>query len=114
MRISDWSSDVCSSDLDAVEIEELPFSQVPQTNLTWGAPAASLYLARYAKKSARQIAGNVDAVGSSYAGEPWPVEWIRLAPAHSPDFRRVVAVGRRSEERRVGKECVSKGRIRWL
>src|SRR3546814_3294144 len=67
MRISDWSSDVCSSDLPA-----LPFLGQP-----------------------RGIARR----GEEHGGTD------RRPPARS-------AV-RRSEERRVGKECVSTCRSRW-
>src|SRR3546814_13141363 len=64
MRISDWSSDVCSSDLDAI------------------AGVINIIL-----KSDRS-GGSVSVTGGSYY--------------------------ERSEERRVGKECVSTCRSRWL
>src|SRR3546814_3423539 len=64
MRISDWSSDVCSSDLCGRR----------------GAPTSELGAA------------------SGYPCQP--------AFADSADYRR-------SEERRVGKECVSTCRSRW-
>src|SRR3546814_9960438 len=61
MRISDWSSDVCSSDL-----------------------------------------GSLDAIGLGRRLE-------RIAQHHRGRQNR----GQRSEERRVGKECVSTCRSRW-
>src|SRR3546814_3428698 len=65
MRISDWSSDVCSSDLS-----------------------------------------------------PWAVRWAprwrhRESPMTLPAKLRFDSATERSEERRVGKECVSTCRSRW-
>src|SRR3546814_8740734 len=95
MRISDWSSDVCSSDLGIKHIDLLaePFDIVirighqPDSavvsrqmgNVKLGLYAAPSYLVR--------------------KGEP-------AAPAE-------LARHERSEERRVGKECVSTCRSRW-
>src|SRR3546814_5065290 len=72
MRISDWSSDVCSSDLRTgqleVEVRGVPIKI-----------AATMRLADEGKGSANTLSWNVS----------------------------------RSEERRVGKECVSTCRSRW-
>src|SRR3546814_2556529 len=71
MRISDWSSDVCSSDL-------LPPGLVPRV--------------------------------SSDCRE------LRCSPTYPPralEFSGLVRNTGRSEERRVGKECVSTCRSRW-
>src|SRR3546814_6230072 len=66
MRISDWSSDVCSSDLDVVFGFELARREIPRLR------------------------------------------------AQAPGFvERTVDVEVKSEERRVGKECVSTCRSRW-
>src|SRR3546814_8410528 len=75
MRISDWSSDVCSSDLRA----ELPCATAARTTPCPGVP--------------RRCAAGGWAVLSALAGDQ--------------------SKGRRSEERRVGKECVSTCRSRW-
>src|SRR3546814_15207389 len=75
MRISDWSSDVCSSDLD----DEIAVAIVKRVN---GADANSL-------------PGPEITVGG-------PVTWTYT----------VTNTGR-SEERRVGQECVSTCRSRW-
>src|SRR3546814_3521454 len=72
MRISDWSSDVCSSDL-------------------------------------------------TYLPTVWPdLKWLGLPTSMSSSQRKLrpisispVFMPIRSEERRVGKECVSTGRSRW-
>src|SRR3546814_2400940 len=71
MRISDWSSDVCSSDL--AEFDEVVLRDE----------------AAHFEILIREFGGRVGVL----------------------DHRRLVA--RRSEERRVGKECVSTCRSRW-
>src|SRR3546814_19193989 len=71
MRISDWSSDVCSSDLT---------------------PGMSGL--------------RVAVVRSMHDGDPL------AAPATAEAFERTVAALQRSEERRVGTECVSTCRSR--
>src|SRR3546814_19660320 len=97
MRISDWSSDVCSSDLPGIVwIEgalDLPGSL---GRLVEGADAV-IHVAGVinARNEAGFIAGNVAGTASM------------IAAAAAAD------VGRRSEERRVGKECVSTCRSRW-
>src|SRR3546814_14439523 len=98
MRISDWSSDVCSSDLCKI-IE----------NRTLDALRASCPGQRIAyrnvdtltdeknRQRVRQRAEAVDAIFVTTA-----------APIHGVPPER-----RRSEARRVGKECVSTCRSRW-
>src|SRR3546814_5504777 len=90
MRISDWSSDVCSSDLGIVGEQHL------------GAKAEPLH-------HAGPIALD-DAVGAlaqiARGGDG-------LGVFHVERDRRPAARQRRSEERRVGKEGVSTCRSRW-
>src|SRR3546814_3861853 len=90
MRISDWSSDVCSSDL-SVNPVFCGFCDPPycdQRAFLFSAP-----LARLAGQSARP--------------------GFRTDDAH-PGAKPAAHPGRpRSEERRVGKECVSTCRSRW-
>src|SRR3546814_3996676 len=76
MRISDWSSDVCSSDL--------PYH--------WGTEA---------------LAWRTDKWEGSYADLSYGDLW-------TPEMKgKVMGRPHRSEERRVGKECVSTCRSRW-
>src|SRR3546814_14193029 len=81
MRISDWSSDVCSSDLG----KPWYWSTRPVRDLSSEDPVK-----RFAAVVAR---------------DGWCLEVFGLI--------RAEALRRRSEERRVGKECVSTCRSRW-
>src|SRR3546814_13501658 len=93
MRISDWSSDVCSSDLLRV---------VP------GRDALSLPVSKHGAPRDAQRCGYL--VVGLVAGRQ---------PAHLPPTTSDVVGGvarvrlASSEERRVGKECVSTCRSRW-
>src|SRR3546814_7913502 len=92
MRISDWSSDVCSSDLS-----------LPPMAIAKSAPAPAV---RHEppKHEPMRIAGRrVDAEGVVEVRYPYTDEVIGTVPAGTA----------RSEERRVGKECVSTCRCRW-
>src|SRR3546814_2273144 len=80
MRISDWSSDVCSSDLRAAA-------------LAFGASLRGWRIDTYRTRQAEKAKPTLKQITlvSSDAGAAWE----------------------RSEERRVGKECVSTCRSRW-
>src|SRR3546814_9564623 len=83
MRVSDWSSDVCSSDLGTVSL--LHATLIGGTAvLMWGALALL----------------------TTWTGRVPPFQLLALA------FGIAFALSR-SEERRVGKECVSTCRSRW-
>src|SRR3546814_14483789 len=95
MRISDWSSDVCSSDL-CKGVADMTAS----------------------------ASTNGAALGVSCAGAVMLASGIGDAPALSPEdaemacedaelAERTTGEAPRSEERRVGKECVSTCRSRW-
>src|SRR3546814_12466398 len=96
MRISDWSSDVCSSDLPQIH------RQHRQRGARGGGHAG--------QESGRfvRLLGHVD-IGVE-AREP-----ERTQHRGEMEHRDAVAIDQRarSEERRVGKECVSKCRSRW-
>src|SRR3546814_15615972 len=95
MRISDWSSDVCSSDLTTGQIKvdlllqgELERPTRVDTDTIKKADAD----ARLPLTDIEKTAGTV-------------IELLDCAYTEAPDNR--------SEERRVGKECVSTCRSRW-
>src|SRR3546814_12949542 len=101
MRISDWSSDVCSSDL---------FRDTHAVRLT---PAGERLLP-HARKIMRQLAQ----AEASIASPALPAR-LRLgmtSAVEPPWFRGLaarIASSGRSEERRVGKACVGTCRSRW-
>src|SRR3546814_13878983 len=107
MRISDWSSDVCSSDLRLPEI---------------GRGGAG-HRRQRAEVDVRAVRCGIDArrrqlaIARDIGGERQ--ELIALARFARKD-QRALGIGElalpdaRSEERRVGKEWVSTGRSRWL
>src|SRR3546814_4435802 len=96
MRISDWSSDVCSSDLRKVVVLETSADHFLKV-LEQGTVSTNIYLRRI-----HNFALDMNWL-------PWPVlpkkRWPKI------QFKKKRAV--RSEERRVGKECVSTCRSRW-
>src|SRR3546814_11634404 len=98
MRISDWSSDVCSSDLD-----HTTGLHVVAELLDLG--GAELDLLQ------RGLGVLVGAAGEA-AGHRARLRALRDDERHRALARQL---GRyvRSEERRVGKECVSTCRSRW-
>src|SRR3546814_18586935 len=100
MRISDWSSDVCSSDLSAAHACERAEAHDPL-------PARRRRALRRSAPTAcwPQPVGIVAASGHHARAEN---------RCHTPSgAEHLLSDQRRSEERRVGKECVSQGRSRW-
>src|SRR3546814_10979205 len=95
MRISDWSSDVCSSDLiPVVEVRALADRR------TAGVFEEVL---RLHNRAGRGILQNAT------VGVLAKLEELELLLGKA----RQSLHGKRSEERRVGKECVSTFRSRW-
>src|SRR3546814_13751959 len=93
MRISDWSSDVCSSDLQ-YQIAKLDSERT--TKYRFGYLECPL-------KSSMAGPKEVCWVFCRYDKQ----RWLSRGPPKVLGFRW------RSEERRVGKECVSTCRSRW-
>src|SRR3546814_2668661 len=88
MRISDWSSDVCSSDLAAMRRIDQPFELRRRS------------IGGIRRKRQHPIIT--------------PVALARkLGDRHQFQSRDAKLLKIRSEERRVGKECVSTCRSRW-
>src|SRR3546814_4674431 len=97
MRISDWSSDVCSSDL-------------PESA---GWRSGSIHTGKPETRSLNMEATTVAIVTGASRGLGQALALGLLQPG-----TRLMTVARshdeRSEERRVGKECVGTCRFRWL
>src|SRR3546814_13864830 len=100
MRISDWSSDVCSSDLPADYLAELD-SGVQDMRFAWTDDFG--YAEMYAMPDSPAIIAKIRAAAQGFASIGGKVEQTDEV---WEDFFR-------SEERRVGKECVSTCRSRW-
>src|SRR3546814_16730207 len=100
MRISDWSSDVCSSDLGPRSVP-LVTSREP----LWDQPnlAEDVQAGRYFLPNAPTGRRSSLVTSPLNAHPDYLLELP--GPGWSPWFR--------SEERRVGKECVSTCRSRW-
>src|SRR3546814_15284745 len=94
MRISDWSSDVCSSDLPAA------LDDLADLAAAWRGTAET------ALESGQQ-GGSFLLVTRAAWGHP------DLDAFAARRGEATVALSIRSEERRVGKECVSTCRSRW-
>src|SRR3546814_13920538 len=111
MRISDWSSDVCSSDLPAGCADA---DAVVRRLLLRGLSAVCVHLPLGAdardEDRLRTSAKGAHDVQESQSDPPWHGRPVDGDHAFRSRQRRR---GRRSEERRVGKECVSTFRSRW-
>src|SRR3546814_17526351 len=115
MRISDWSSDVCSSDLIGQAVERLT-DQLAQRRRADALDRRIHRVEAVAERAGLVVAD--DAVARMHDLQPVLAQSRRAVAAH-PRARRELrhlrgaAVEERSEERRVGKECVSTCRYRW-
>src|SRR3546814_18449544 len=87
LRISDWSADVCSSDLDDALI---------------GIKSSALRMGRYVRPGVGAFSA---AALLLWSGAIWQIRPQGLAV--------LALLPVRSAERRVGKECVSTCRSRW-
>src|SRR3546814_13976552 len=94
MRISDWSSGVCSSDLHGPGVTEPAIGE--RVALAWlGSACGSCRYCETGRENLCESQQNTCySINGGYA-------------------EYAVADARRPEERRVGKECVSKCRSRW-
>src|SRR3546814_15102198 len=131
MRISDWSSDVCSSDLWTVSEDKLTYTFTLRDGLTFhdGEPVtAADAVASLKRWGGRDSGGQLifDVTESLEATDDRTITWTLSEPfppfletiakqSAVPPFimpERVASTPPRSEERRVGKEGVSTGRSR--
>src|SRR3546814_15970688 len=115
MRISDWSSDVCSSDLRAAEPPARDRCS-PPANPSAGVRSRYCQEQAHMKKSSREALDAYYAEAGSWAKDQGDAlrasrrtaRWVAGGAAFI-----AVREELRTEERRVGKECVSTCRTRW-
>src|SRR3546814_10930742 len=100
MRISDWSADVCSSDLAIAEGTATATAAVTATAAIASVAAFHVFQRIVILPHGRDRSENVTILLDKF---------LRIAIQLVGDFLLDV----RSEERRVGKECVSTCRSRW-
>src|SRR3546814_15833436 len=100
LRISDWSSDVCSSDLFSLVDNFTPVTSVPKGFYLTDA------ISDHAVDQVRQLGKGKKPfmMYLAYTAAHWPL----MAPEET--IQKYIP---RSEERRGGKECVSTCRSRW-
>src|SRR3546814_18393778 len=108
MRISDWSSDVCSSDLVAEQARRFAEAFDRILDQLGIIPVAGLHRQQLLQHLGLEIADlalHVDVA-----------ELVAFTLLHPIGDDEVLLVARqlRSEERSVGKECVSTCRSRWV
>src|SRR3546814_18247550 len=101
MRISDWSSDVCSSDLGS-------FPEPPQHRGV-GAFALQVELGGQRALDLGDDLARADLVGARMGAVDEPGNILQQRDVGGD----LALDARRSEGRRVGKECVSTCRSRW-
>src|SRR3546814_11135380 len=107
MRISDWSSDVCSSDLFRHIARDGGYSGYPcPTN---GCPSGQRDLERQSRIWPQRERGFTPLDRHN----PLQPEVPKISPFLQSCPCAMAASALRSEERRVGKECVSTCRSRW-
>src|SRR3546814_17761498 len=97
MRISDWSSDVCSSDLC-------------NRRLSDGGKAMTTLNTAEAQSVANALGRALEFISTAEAELSTCKQALQVAEAERDALAAKV---NRSEERRVGKECVSTCRARW-
>src|SRR3546814_14020139 len=97
MRISDWSSDVCSSDLqDGADIRAHIAEIIRREHQADDITREVLFDVRRVFVTPFDRSAIIDLIGTM-----------------DDAIDQMNATGKRSEERRVGKECVSTCRSRW-
>src|SRR3546814_17495428 len=107
MLISDWSSDVCSPDL------RLPDSMITEEEGCQGAPPPALLRSVGNKAASGAMLVQLVCCSSSHTCFVHSKSFINSHECVCFPLQFTVYFALRSEERRVGKECVSTCRSRW-
>src|SRR3546814_13235058 len=120
MRISDWSSDVCSSDLADHVVQQRDHRIAALEREALLADILGMQVALQAlgrgqalEDAALLFAGLSEVAAGGFHAFVEPATLLRVRDVHELGADRAGIGGLRSEERRVGKECVSTCRFRW-
>src|SRR3546814_20689838 len=103
MRISDWSSDGCSSDLIKRKLDWSLLKQAMDTTAKLSSFVVFILIGSTC----------FGLIFRAVNGDLWVEHLLTSVPGGETGFLIVVNILVRSEERRVGKECVSTCRSRW-
>src|SRR3546814_14423697 len=98
MRISDWSSDVCSSDLH--------FFKIQNSGNSMSTPITAALVKELRERTGAGMGDCKKALDATGGDLDKAVEKLRMDGSAKADKKR-------SEERRVGQECVRTCRSRW-
>src|SRR3546814_20932089 len=104
MRISDWSSDVCSSDLLDILVDRMKREFKVEANV--GAPQVA-----YRESLAKPV--DVDYTHKKQSGGSGQFGRVKVSVAPGERGSGITFLDERSEERRVGKGGVSTCSSRW-
>src|SRR3546814_7146021 len=104
MRISDWSSDVCSSDLQVLQLTNLSSNRRHICECPTEPTLCDIWLLHAFSGFFDRILGLLFGRHEEY--------WLSSFHYTRQERQRLLKTSR-SEERRVGKECVSTCRSRW-
>src|SRR3546814_15193749 len=114
MRICDWSSDVCSSDLLDGRAVVSRLDAVLARNRFQENLGGHVGQMREQRLAIKRLAVNSGEVTPTAAGLVGPqAKQKRTAPAMRGGPSCILSEAIRSEERRVGKEVGSTGKLRW-
>src|SRR3546814_20880944 len=120
MRISDWSSDVCSSDLKALLQSSEKYADASRHFAAHGIKVEGLGLDLAAMMGRKDKVVKDLTGGIEFLFKKNKIDYVKgwgAIPAAGKVTVKLEAGGEetleRSEERRVGKECVSTCRYRW-
>src|SRR3546814_19331666 len=108
MRISDWSSDVCSSDLKCriAEDDSDVSEDARLCSANWRQSRSIVINQAHAMLPRRWEGTSIMEYGQSFGRD-------LVAGICAAAMMSMSSIAHRSEERRVGKECVSTCRSRW-
>src|SRR3546814_19174892 len=109
MRISDWSSDICSTPIAAIGVEQIGLELQHRIKFCRPESAAPRNMCPFHLfLPARQLRRQRGTAILQFVGENWKAGYAAVYPENAGAFEH------RSEERRVGTAWVSTCRSLWL